>query len=127
MEEAGGLDHDHAGSAAIGMAIGQPEQGHRVSLIASSALGTEHASVRLGGWENARNALISQGHFCLRLGKNRNQFNVGHWTLNQRVQGSSPCAPTNEIKRLSYFTGVTATQQRRSGWRMGGATIEATA
>jgi hypothetical protein len=48
-------------------------------------------------------------------------------TLNQRVQGSSPCAPTNEIKCLSYFTGVTATQKSRQGWPMGGTTIEATA
>jgi hypothetical protein len=47
--------------------------------------------------------------------------------LNQRVQGSSPCAATNEIKCLSYFTGVTATQKSRQGWPMGGTTIEATA
>jgi hypothetical protein len=28
---------------------------------------------------------------------------VEQLTLNQRVQGSSPCAPTNEIKNLSGF------------------------
>ena len=32
MEEAAGLDHDHAGSAAIRMVIGQPEEGHVASL-----------------------------------------------------------------------------------------------
>ena len=26
-----------------------------------------------------------------------------HVTLNQRVQGSSPCAPTNKIKRLCDY------------------------
>jgi hypothetical protein len=29
---------------------------------------------------------------------------VEQLTLNQRVQGSSPCAPTNEIKSLSWFS-----------------------
>jgi hypothetical protein len=27
--------------------------------------------------------------------------NVGHTTLNQRVQGSSPCAPTNQIIEIA--------------------------
>jgi hypothetical protein len=29
MEEIAGLDHDHAGGAAVGMAAIQPEQGHK--------------------------------------------------------------------------------------------------
>jgi hypothetical protein len=32
MEQAGGLDHDHAGGAAIKMVVGQAEEGHRTSL-----------------------------------------------------------------------------------------------
>jgi hypothetical protein len=31
MEKAGGLDHDHTGSAAITMAVGQPEERHGLS------------------------------------------------------------------------------------------------
>ena len=31
------------------------------------------------------------------VGKKPNQFSAGHKTLNQRVQGSSPCAPTIEF------------------------------
>jgi hypothetical protein len=50
-------------------------------------------TLRSGGWEIARNRSVSQGRFCPRLGKNRSYFNAGLETLNQRVQGSSPCAP----------------------------------
>ena len=32
MEEIAGLDHDHAGGAAVGMAVIQPEQGHGLSV-----------------------------------------------------------------------------------------------
>jgi hypothetical protein len=31
---------------------------------------------------------------------------VEQLTLNQRVHGSSPCAPTKEIKALSYLRGT---------------------
>ena len=55
----------------------------------------------LDGWENSRNRLKLQGHFCTRLGKNHNQFRSGRGTLNQRVQGSSPCAPTSKINHLT--------------------------
>jgi hypothetical protein len=60
-------------------------------------------TVRSGGWEIARNRLISQGHFWLRLGKKRNNFNAGHSTLNQRVQGSILVHPPNEINRLGWI------------------------
>src|SRR5262249_12965429 len=36
MEEIAGLDHDHAGSAAIGTAVGQPKERHPLSLAPSS-------------------------------------------------------------------------------------------
>jgi hypothetical protein len=33
MKKAVGLDHDHAGSAALRMAIGYPKEGHPLSLV----------------------------------------------------------------------------------------------
>jgi hypothetical protein len=36
-------------------------------------------------------------------------------TLNQRVQGSSPCAPTNEINELQNYALGTASQKSRLG------------
>jgi hypothetical protein len=48
-----------------------------------------------------------------------------HLTLNQRVQGSSPCAPTNEIKALAEFGGsVFAGQQSHSNHRLTVSTCE---
>jgi hypothetical protein len=63
-------------------------------------------TLRSGGWEIARNRLVSQGRFCPRLGKNRSYFNAGLETLNQRVQGSSPCAPTTETTALFAFPSI---------------------
>jgi hypothetical protein len=42
------------------------------------------------------------------LGKNRSYFNAGLETLNQRVQGSSPCAPTIEHSAFSSFLSRTS-------------------
>jgi hypothetical protein len=46
MEEAMGLHHDHAGSAAVRMAVGQPEEGHPVSLSLPAAAATPQAALR---------------------------------------------------------------------------------
>jgi hypothetical protein len=48
----------------------------------------------LFSWEIARNPLIFIWGFCTQLGKNLNKIKAGYWTLNQRVAGSSPAAPT---------------------------------
>src|SRR6516164_6104540 len=45
--------------------------------------------------------LIQHRHFSPQSGEKPHLINVEELTLNQRVQGSSPCAPTNEIKWLS--------------------------
>jgi hypothetical protein len=38
MRKTGGLDHDHAGNAAIGMAVSQPEERRRGSLALPKAV-----------------------------------------------------------------------------------------
>ena len=52
------------------------------------------------GREPARNLLMRFGGPAPQSGEMRKRFNVDCVTLNQRVQGSSPCAPTNKIKHL---------------------------
>jgi hypothetical protein len=66
-----------------------------------------------GGGAFGRASLVSgdpaegeRGHFDGRIAQLVEQL-----TLNQRVQGSSPCAPTNEIKDLQD-TGFTNTLVR---------------
>ncbi len=46
-------------------------------------------------WEILRNALMRNGAYGSQLGKVRSKIKGNALTLNQRVQGSSPCAPTN--------------------------------
>lgn len=72
------------GSSGIAVSIRPPPQWRK---------GYSHGSARQ--LENARNPLTRKGRFCTRLGKNLSHFNAGLETLNQRVLGSSPCAPTN--------------------------------
>jgi hypothetical protein len=36
-------------------------------------------------------------------------------TLNQRVQGSNPCTPTNKIRNLAQFSPASASQKCRLG------------
>jgi len=60
-------------------------------------------------WEKARNRLKHQDRFCTRLGKNHNRFNSGRRTLNQRVQGSSPCAPTISFQCADRVTDLECT------------------
>ena len=44
--------------------------------------------------------MIQYEHLSLQSGEKPRFINVGKLTLNQRVQGSSPCAPTNKFKGL---------------------------
>ena len=52
------------------------------------------------GRESARNVLKRNGRLSRQSGEICRWINVGHLILNQRVQGSSPCAPTSPIKGL---------------------------
>jgi hypothetical protein len=45
MDKIAGLDHNHAGGAAIRVAVGQPEEGHPLNLT--------HPVDRQGGWHGA--------------------------------------------------------------------------
>jgi hypothetical protein len=47
-------------------------------------------------WEFSSKYLTSHGHFSPQLGEKPWSINVRQMPLNQRVQGSSPCAPTNK-------------------------------
>ena len=53
------------------------------------------------GWHFSAKILIAHGRFLPQLEKNAKEINAALWTLNQRVQGSSPCAPTNPINGLA--------------------------
>jgi hypothetical protein len=55
---------------------------------------------RFSGWEKECNLLIQNRELCTRLGENDSKINVMQLTLNQRVPGSSPGAPT--IKSNTY-------------------------
>jgi hypothetical protein len=70
-------------------------------------------------WNIERNPLIRNEGVRARLGKklckNKKKLcknKAGRWTLNQPVQGSSPCAPTNKIVSRDY-ENTTAPGQRR--------------
>ncbi len=45
-------------------------------------------------WNFSANILVRHGCYSPRLGERSLETNATLWTLNQRVQGSSPCAPT---------------------------------
>jgi hypothetical protein len=55
------------------------------------------------GWEIRRNLLIRNGAFIRQLEKILRSINDVVLTLNQRVHGSSPCAPTNKFNQLADF------------------------
>jgi hypothetical protein len=60
-----------------------------------------HQKMRLSLWENANNYLIWIKRVSGRLEEKLFQINTEKRTLNQRVQGSSPCAPTSKINDLA--------------------------
>jgi hypothetical protein len=62
-----------------------------------------------------RNRLILHARLFPRFEEKRLHFNDGWLTLNQRVQGSSPCAPTNEIKYLAELSDRRSSQKSKIG------------
>jgi hypothetical protein len=54
-------------------------------------------------WEIRHNLLICNDAFSCQLGKILCKINIIALTLNKRVQGSSPCAPTNKFEHLPDF------------------------
>ena len=65
------------------------------------------------GRESACNLLMWFNAPASQSGEICKRFNADHWTLNQRVQGSSPCAPTNIINHLADFRGAIPTNRQR--------------
>jgi hypothetical protein len=53
------------------------------------------ADIPAVSWMCWSNPLILHGRFLLELEENPREINASYLTLNQRVQGSSPCAPTS--------------------------------
>jgi hypothetical protein len=64
------------------------------------------------GLKNGRNALCCNASFAVWFEKIRRGINATTWTLNQRVPGSSPGAPTNRFKYLRGFPAVIATSHQ---------------
>ena len=58
------------------------------------------------GLQSARNRLICDARRCKRFGRKPLIFQPSKLTLNQRVQGSSPCAPTkNSQENMDLLDG----------------------
>src|SRR5262249_17267961 len=68
-----------------------PASRNRVSRITSVLRALKPG---LGGWKSECKPLIRNGRFYGRLEKIRREIKAEAWTLNQRVAGSSPAAPT---------------------------------
>jgi hypothetical protein len=56
------------------------------------------------GLKIGRNAWCCNASFVVRFEKIRRGINATTWTLNQRVPGSSPGAPTNKINHFGAST-----------------------
>jgi hypothetical protein len=59
----------------------------------------------LFSWKFDRNPLICYGGFCIQLGKKPSKINAIILTLNQRVAGSSPAAPTIHMTEMYMIFG----------------------
>ena len=57
--------------------------------------------------------LIEHRHFSPQSGEKPHLINVEELTLNQRVQGSSPCAPTNGFNLLRQNAGLSHGRARQ--------------
>jgi hypothetical protein len=81
----------------------------RVGILSDSCSRGVSIPVRLkasatglgSGRDSVCNLLIQLAPPTRQSEKNDRQFNECQLTLNQRVQGSSPCAPTNHFKGLA--------------------------
>jgi hypothetical protein len=61
----------------------------------------------LAGWEICCNYLITRAAFSRRLGEKRGNINLEDQTLNQRIQGSSPCAHQTKLAVTLVAIAVT--------------------
>jgi hypothetical protein len=66
------------------------------------------AGLKIGG-----NALLRNARFVARFEKKLRRIRGARWTLNQRVPGSSPGAPTNVLKRLASDNRFIPTSRQR--------------
>ena len=77
------------------------------------------AIMRIGwsfSWEFSSKRLKSHGHFSPQLGEKPWSINVRQLPLNQRVQGSSPCAPTINPRAAIAFQQRSCNRALRSAW-----------
>jgi hypothetical protein len=61
--------------------------------------------VRFAGRDSTANAFNSNERNAPPSGKKHNRIKLRMVTLNQRVQGSSPCAPTKLLMRFKHLFG----------------------
>ncbi len=101
--------HDGAGRAALPFPISESclntesVQSYELKQIWERPVArakTAGAQVRFG-WDSPPNLLNEQVGFFSWLEENLVRINIQLGTLNQRVQGSSPCAPTKYLNRCS--------------------------
>ena len=74
-----------------------------------------HVITCIGGLKNCYKILICNAAFGVRFEKMANLINVCATTLNQRVPGSSPGAPTNKFNNLTKGVAKTRGIHKRSG------------
>jgi hypothetical protein len=60
----------------------------------------------MGSWESAYKTLMPNAADSAQLGKNGSIISLYQMPLNQRVQGSSPCAPTKLANDCIYLCGL---------------------
>ena len=77
---------------------------NRLKSISHGALAGRSRALR--SREFSGMLLIEHRHFSPQSGEKPHLINVEELTLNQRVQGSSPCAPTNKINILGPRCGL---------------------
>jgi hypothetical protein len=56
--------------------------------------------------------LTRHARFFRQLGEKPREIKSEKWTLNQRVQGSSPCAPTIKINTLAALFGLSVPKKQ---------------
>ena len=92
----------HSGYAARGTFNEKPKtQAGAARMVAAFLAKAGRQPWRCGRRESARKLLVRFGGPAPQSGEMRKRFNVDCVILNQRVQGSSPCAPTNDINNLA--------------------------
>jgi hypothetical protein len=69
------------------------------------ALGGQSKALRADIFLFQSNSLMGNAAIFIFFPSNPLKCRIKHVTLNQRVQGSSPCAPTNKFNMLVQFSG----------------------